>query len=171
MLIIKEAKVEILPYKEYLWRLKQVGFNIGEPNSQHHRTNSHPAGISETSGEHNWHLPNSGADKKRQDFRKGLASHGLDPNTLDFIFENPFVIPANLNLKTLKYNKPKDSYIVKVTPDLDLNELNGKEIKVQGLWKKIEIADHDYIRSQIDFIFKDNSVVSFRYGTNLEIKN
>jgi hypothetical protein len=138
------ANVSYLSHADYIKRLQALGFQI-RPTNRGHVLATHPTGVADLSGAHNWSDKGSGIDNKRQALKRELKANGIPERNLDFALESKFIIPPNFNIKTLQYEQDKPTekmrkaIKVKILPNVDMNYLVGSYIKLQegGNFQKI----------------------------------
>jgi hypothetical protein len=163
------AKAQFISSKEYSSRLSQLAWKVIQNGS--HYTAYAPDGIgmvtwSDNNWNKNWHQVARDLTK----FAKGGRGAG-GYQGLDFVWRNPFIVPANFNKTTQDVkNDPIKIKIQKIISNIFT--LTGKELSIDnGLtWNLVIDVDYEQNGQGIDVMFNNGNITTIAISQQILIK-
>lgn len=158
---------EYIDVNEYLKRLTKLGWRAERSGS--HIMLFAPDGIGKVNitvnnWEKNWRAC-------AQDLRARAKNGGGGYPDLDFVFQNPFVIPPNFDTTTQSVRQAATELTIPVNRLLqDPSTLNGRQIRYNGQWVDVYEAGHSSSGTGIDVLLYNGDVITFDRQQQVTIK-
>lgn len=158
-----EGMVSFITADELMRRLERIGWYTRDNKNKSEVMYLAPDGINKlTIAQHNWVKNWSNGNKSRQQIRRMYG------NNLDFLYETPFVIPRNFDVRRQKVEIPVQTVFVSAIRNLE--SLNDKEVFVNNAWKSVEAADFSSDGTGVFIMFSDGTEKTFPYRSEITIR-
>jgi hypothetical protein len=159
-----EGMVSFIPAEEFMQRLEKVGWHTRDNKRKSEVMYLAPDGINKlTIAQHNWVKNWNNGNKSKQELRR-IYGHNLD-----FLYETPFSIPKNFNIRQQKTIIPVQTIFVSAIRDL--NSLGNKEIFFNNAWKGVEAVDFSSDGTGLFIMFNDGTSTTFPYRSEINIRD
>ncbi len=169
-----EAIARITP-RDLEKRLEAIGWRIRSGRSnESHRIAQAPDGIGSTT----WTVNKVNWEKYLPQIAGHIFKDSISPTSgyedLGFVFQNPFVIPANFNIKTQRIEEPsniKKVMIAQIARTNGLESLIGQEMAHGNQWKKIAEIGYGNDGRTVEIMFDDSSVVTMNSLERINVRS